>query len=249
MWLIVHHPFQRTDGGAGIPQDTKDRLFRTSVDVIRYSRTLESQKSTMKWGWLFRTYVQWHAVAYILSELCVRTLGPDVDETWQLMEVVFEEWGGTVSNHKKGMLWKPIRRLMAKARTARARALERAGRFPSDGTLGPGTLQSSSGLRIPIPGSDENSAFTPLPLLSSEEEAASSLFTTPSMADIQAQAAADNTGAFDPEVVTQWVLNDPTLLQDPDETMNWAGWDDMVKDFQMEVQQDQPVPFSIGSWW
>jgi hypothetical protein len=244
MWLIVHHPFQRTDGGAGIPQETKDRLFRTSVDVIRYSRTLESQKSTIKWGWLFRTYVQWHAVAYILSELCVRTLGPEIDETWKLMDVVFEEWGGTVSHHKKGMLWKPIRRLMTKARLARATALERAMAFPSDGTLGP--MKPSSGARIPLPGTDEYAPFVPIPLVQPEEDMGS--YSTPSLADLRAQNDLGR-GTFDPEAVNQWVLNDPTLLQDPEGSMNWAGWDEMVKDFQMEVQQDQPVPFSIGSWW
>ena len=244
MWLIVHHPFQRVDGGAGIPQDTKDRLFRTSVDVIRYSRTLESQQRTMKWGWLFRTYVQWHAVAYVLSELCVRTLGPEVDETWELMDVVFEEWGGTVSHHKKGMLWKPIRRLMAKARQARRAALEHSAKFPTNHAFGP--VQASTGPRMPLPGQSEYSAFTPLPLV--EPEDSPQAFTVSSVDTLQVQPIPP-AGSYGPEMVGQWVLNDPTLLQDSEENMNWAGWDDLVKDFQMEIQQDQPVPFSIGSWW
>jgi hypothetical protein len=137
MWLVVHHPLRRADGGTSIPQETKERLFLTSIDVIRYSRVLEMQQKTMKWGWLFRTYVQWHAVAFLLAELCVRTSGPGVDEGWRVLEGVFSEWGGQIALHKKGMLWKPLRRLLIKARAVRARELERRRRFPIDGTLGP----------------------------------------------------------------------------------------------------------------
>src|SRR4051812_49305435 len=66
-----------TDGttGATLPQETKDKLFITSLENIEYSMLLETEARTMKWGWLFRTYVQWHAIAFLLSELCVRTKG------------------------------------------------------------------------------------------------------------------------------------------------------------------------------
>lgn len=140
MWLIVHHPFQREDGGAGLPQETKDRLFLTSVEVIEFSRLLETETSTLKWGWLFRTYVQWHAVAFVLSQLCVRTSGPEVDKAWVAVESVFDEWGGVVSASKRGMLWKPLRKLMTRARAARMRELEKQCRFPLDGSLGPAGL-------------------------------------------------------------------------------------------------------------
>ena len=137
MWLVVHHPLQRSDAGAGLPQVTKDRLFTTSVEVIEFSRLLETEKATVKWGWLFRTYVQWHALAFVLSQLCLRTKGPQVDKAWVVIEGVFDDWGGTVSSNQRGMMWKPLRKLMARARAARQRALERRAQFPLDGSLGP----------------------------------------------------------------------------------------------------------------
>lgn len=137
MWLIVHHPFKREDGGAGLPQETKDRLFLTSIEVIEFSRLLETETTTLKWGWLFRTYVQWHAVAFVLSQLCVRTTGPDVGKAWAAVDSVFDDWGGVVSASKRGMLWKPLRKLMTRARAARDQELEKQRRFPLDGTLGP----------------------------------------------------------------------------------------------------------------
>ena len=68
MWLMVYHPFQRPGGRVVLPQETKDRLFITSIEIIEYSRLLETEAATSRWGWLLRTYVQWQAVAIILSE-------------------------------------------------------------------------------------------------------------------------------------------------------------------------------------
>lgn len=129
MWLVVYHPHQRKDGGASLPQDTKDRLFITSLENVEYSILLETEARTMKWGWLFRTYVQWHAIAFLLSELCVRTKGEAVERAWRALEATAGRWwfplNDTSPNRKgqQGTLWKPLRKLLAKARAARAREI------------------------------------------------------------------------------------------------------------------------------
>lgn len=133
MWLVVYHPHQRRDGGASLPQETKDKLFITSLENIEYSILLETEARTMKWGWLFRTYVQWHAIAFLLSELCVRTKGEAVERAWRALEATAGRWWYPLTNNversrRQGCLWKPLRKLMAKAKAARERemALERA---------------------------------------------------------------------------------------------------------------------------
>lgn len=134
MWLIVYHPHQRRDGGASLPPETRDKLFITSLENLEYSILLETEARTMKWGWLFRTYVQWHAIAFLLSELCVRTKGEAVDRAWRALEATAGRWWFPLNDSsayrkgKQGCLWKPLRKLMGKARAARERelALERA---------------------------------------------------------------------------------------------------------------------------
>ncbi|PSN65272.1 hypothetical protein BS50DRAFT_575317 [Corynespora cassiicola Philippines] len=142
MWLIVYHPHQRRDGGASLPQETKDKLFITSLENLEYSLLLETEARTMKWGWLFRTYVQWHAIAFLLSELCVRTKGEAVERAWRALEATASRWWFPLSDSsyrkgKQGCLWKPLRKLMAKARTARERelALERASQALKNGEV------------------------------------------------------------------------------------------------------------------
>jgi hypothetical protein len=83
----------------------------------------------MKWGWLFRTYVQWHAIAFLLSELCVRTRGEAVERAWRAVESSSSQWLLPLSDEdcprkgRQGRLWKPLRKLMHKARQARERAI------------------------------------------------------------------------------------------------------------------------------
>ena len=129
MWLIVYHPHQRKDGGASLPQETKDKLFITSLENVEYSILLETEARTMKWGWLFRTYVQWHAIAFLLSELCVRTKGEAVERAWRALEATAGRWWfplNDASPYRKGQqgtLWKPLRKLLAKAKAAREREI------------------------------------------------------------------------------------------------------------------------------
>jgi hypothetical protein len=122
MWLMVHHPrsFSLTSEGSNLSSEIRDRVFITSVEVIEFSHLLEKNQNTAKWGWLFRTYMQWQSVAFALSEICTRPPGPDVDRAWRAVESVYDE--KIMKNHKfrKGMLWKPLRHLMARARARRA---------------------------------------------------------------------------------------------------------------------------------
>lgn len=126
MWLMVYHPFQRQDGGATLSNETKDKLFITSLENMEYSLLLETEARTMKWGWLFRTYVQWHALAFMLSELCYRTTGDMVERAWAAVEKTRDgRWGIVITEDtNSGHLWRPLRKLYRKAKEARQRGLQ-----------------------------------------------------------------------------------------------------------------------------
>lgn len=211
MWLIVHHPLQRGDGGAGLPQGTQDRLFLTSIEVIEFSRLLQTEKSTMKWNWLFRTYVQWHAVAFVLSQLCKRTSGCMVEKAWVAIDNVFDEWAGTLDTSKKGMLWKPLRKLMARARLLRAEGLEKQSQFPLDGSLGP------SGDSSLMPTAPET-----LHLVNGN---ASQSSFSPSLGMTQPSNSNTNQNLASPEESMQWTNGNSSQYSSPYtlDTMQWMG--------------------------
>lgn len=124
MWLMVYHPFQRKDGGASLPTETKDKLFITSLENIEYSILLETEARTMKWGWLFKTYIQWHALAFILSELCHRTTGDLVERAWVAVEKTKDGRWNLADQNRTGHLWRPLKKLYRKAKEARAMGMQ-----------------------------------------------------------------------------------------------------------------------------
>lgn len=258
MWLIVHHPSLRDNGGAGLPQATKDRLFLTSVEVIEFSHLLETERLTQKWGWLFRTYVQWHAVAFVLSQLCIRASGPDVEKAWNAVESVFEDWGGVVSESKRGMLWKPLRKLMARARSVRAQELEKQSKFPLDGSLGPvinHALVTSTALKgVPVMNGSRNANLNQHPIANSSCYDNFSTFSPPVLipasgqnfqpvstfrhhanAGMQPLLPIDEMKPSDHTCdMNQWSYEETALPMSTGEGMIWAGFDDLVKDFRVE---------------
>ena len=244
MWLVVHHPLSRIDRGAGLSQEVKDRLFHTSVEVIEFSRLLETDKSTLKWGWLFRTYVQWHALAFVLSELCIRTTGPTVDKAWAVIENALADEETHISSSQRGMLWKPLRKLLVKAKAERSKGLQNQSRFPLDGSIGP----NYSSLGIP-----------PGPMSTMDGITDFVAFDTSSSIDgfpVMMTSQPMNVNGLDQQQYIQIdqmqsnaMIDPASFLSDPaifgpdrpimDENMNWTGWEDMMKDYQMDGTNGQ----------
>ncbi|OBT65017.1 hypothetical protein VE03_05273 [Pseudogymnoascus sp. 23342-1-I1] len=114
--------FRGPDSPDNLPQHIRDRLFIASIEINEYSRLLETGAATKKWGWLFHTYVHWHALVYILREICNRPRCPVTDRAWRAVDSSFSSWDDAVKHSrssKNGMLWVPLRKLMAKARRKR----------------------------------------------------------------------------------------------------------------------------------
>ena len=273
IWLVIHHPFRRGALGSKIAQETRDRTFLTSVDVIRYARLLETQQRTMKWGWLFKSYFQWHAIAFLLAELCVRTSGPTVEEAWGVVDEAWPDWDKT-SNAKKLALWKPVARLMNKARAVRNKELEKRSQFPADGSLGP-AYQSRQDNHADRPTSynppDMTSAATNGNESTSDQGEVYANGVSPTMQgsttdlgdmmDISAPSF-DQSNMLPAQPLTDMgqfthsidgingFLEDPIMNSDPflDANMNWTGWDESMA---MELQNEmtQPMNFNVDQLW
>ncbi|KAH8679721.1 fungal-specific transcription factor domain-containing protein [Tricladium varicosporioides] len=296
MSLILYHPLTQPGQPSTLNQDTRDRLLMASIEIIEYSKVLEEESSTKRWGWLFKTYIQWHAIAYILGELCVRESSTTVDRAWKAIDSVFGEWGKTVAHsksNKNGMLWNPMKKLMLKARRKRE---ENVAKASPEENLGPG--MPSNILRPPpvlyprtMPTNIPNISQTRnslLPQISDSREIINSNapldtavhldipMMSPQILGMGLPTPAQAQAHIQPQMQQQigqqqntWVMNDHTLLGDLDMNLdgdvNWEGWDDLVRDFQMETQagnvpgsgngnvqtelQRGPTLGGMGSWW
>jgi hypothetical protein len=290
MWLVVHHPLLRPDRGAGLPKQTLDRLFLTSLEVIEFSRLLETENATRKWGWLFATYQQWHAMAYLLSQLTIRTKGPEVERAWAVVDVVFQEWHTGDPTTKKGMLWKPLRKMMVRARAARNEEMKKRNRFPLDGSLGPAVVSPNTVMQtvgvMPGLSPDANPldytnmlpfVQSPTPTVymnGNTHQGLNGHNPTQQLLNPNDQRSLPTALTLDPayppqpnghtngDMVDQWLYDEAAYPQEQwvgDPNMAWAGWDDMVKDFQIQnpsgepqimgAMEGMPMVGGVTNWW
>ncbi|KAK2771776.1 hypothetical protein FQN53_004890 [Emmonsiellopsis sp. PD_33] len=101
-----------------LPRTLRDSLFLTSIDILQMSSIFNTNKSVNRWMWHCKSNFQWHAVAIVLSEICSRPPSPDCERAWEYVSLICQQWEMT-GGERKATLWRPVRRLMAKARYVR----------------------------------------------------------------------------------------------------------------------------------
>ncbi|KAL6922702.1 hypothetical protein FSST1_006728 [Fusarium sambucinum] len=143
--LAVHYPSkQKPENSSTMSKTTRDLLFSTSTEVLELSSFLLDNSRISKWTWHSKTHIQWHAAIFVLSEICTRPSSAICDRAWKCVSIVHNRWNVKESG-KRGNLWRPIKRLMAKARYVR----EMQQTDPTFCQLGPAALIPSDTTSIP----------------------------------------------------------------------------------------------------
>lgn len=120
MWLSIYHPPYHSITDI-VPAEVKRNLLLVSLEVIERSHRLEIGQRSQQWAWIFRSFVQWHAIAYILAGLCQLqhyVLGQDfVSRAWQRLDHIFQERNEhDGSNFREGKLWLALTKLFNRAK-------------------------------------------------------------------------------------------------------------------------------------
>ncbi|KAF4335196.1 bikaverin cluster-transcription factor [Fusarium beomiforme] len=110
--------FPSTPSTGQLDNKMRDELFQTSIKILEVSGMLLTSKEIIQFTWYSKTHIQWGAMAFVLSELCARPQSPQCDRAWDCVTTVYDGW--RVDENKQDetrlALWRPIKRLMAKAR-------------------------------------------------------------------------------------------------------------------------------------
>ena len=116
---MIYHPFDRAAPQV-LPEGMKARSLLSAIEVIEYANLLTSESWASKWAWTFRNQVQWHAMAYVLADLCRRPNRNDlVDRAWRTLDDAFRGLDGPLEKCTKGALWHSMKKLRARAETLR----------------------------------------------------------------------------------------------------------------------------------
>jgi Fungal specific transcription factor domain len=118
MECILLLPLHQAMSKPAILKEVSDQIFIKSIKIVELRRNLEVEM-TKQWHWYIRTIVQWHAVAYLLSELCVRDSDDNVTWAWNVLDSVFQDWTNFREQGAPGVLWLPMKKLIARARHKR----------------------------------------------------------------------------------------------------------------------------------
>ncbi|WXC55789.1 hypothetical protein SNK03_001728 [Fusarium graminearum] len=122
LWLNIQYPF---NGGPAPdrPRVSKETMLRTAISIIELRERMTKSQWEDRYAWWSDTYVQWHPLAVALAELCVQTEGELVEKAWVVVERTFPSSREHIADTAKGSLWRPIKKLLKKARAARTEAL------------------------------------------------------------------------------------------------------------------------------
>jgi hypothetical protein len=247
--LLIYQPLTHPARPNNLPQSTRDRLFIASIELMEYARTLQADPTAKRFNWLFKTYTQWHGIAYILTELAVRPPGPIVDRAWGAV-IIFRDAGVINSSSRTGMLWQPLRRLLA---TALRKREENKRLKPSALGLGMGSqyihpqrpsVSQNPNIIATSSATNPNYQVRPDPYAQSPE-----MFMQPQYPDMGPPYAPDHRAILMQEQQLVQMQHQPPFLVD-DAAMqglgmsnlnmadmaeeNWDGWNQLVRGYSTE---------------
>ncbi|KAF5496796.1 Transcription factor vrtR1 [Colletotrichum siamense] len=95
----------------------RNELFLCSLECIEASYRLQHDRRSEKWAWFFKSYNQWHALAFVLHELRERRAGSSAGNAWRAVErVMASRWETPCENYRGGHQWNTILRMWEAAR-------------------------------------------------------------------------------------------------------------------------------------
>lgn len=232
MRLRAHHPRHRSDGGARMPQNEKDMLFSESLKILELDNLNHSTQIAQRFLWHTKSYFQWHALIYVLGELCFRTAGDEAERAWQQIAGVYK-YHPELLTHKKNALNSAIANLTIKAWGARESELERQPRRPK--TRPPSFMSSLYSQR-------ETRIFLPAPNLPLSEP----MIPTsdgPQAGERQFREVQEKDASMDD--ATSSGVGKPNPSDSTFEEyspVDWAEWDSLLQDFELHPVDATDLP-------
>lgn len=122
LWLNIQYPFTSRPIVTR-PSVSRDTMLRTALSVMNLSERMANHEWEDRFKWWTDTYVQWHPLAVALAELCVQPEGELADRAWTVIDRAFPASREKIADTASGPLWRPIKKLLKKAKAAKAEAM------------------------------------------------------------------------------------------------------------------------------
>ena len=138
--LLAFLPALFSSPNAEVSTEIRNKLLVAAIEIAELNHGLNTHPDCQLWRWVYQTQQHWHAVVFLLIEMCRRPWSAMVERAWLALQSPWLLPARAVS-YKNPTIWVPLKKLMATAKSNRdneldrlrsdpeaARALERADR-------------------------------------------------------------------------------------------------------------------------
>ena len=229
LWLVIYRPLQRHPAGPTSVKVPPGRILHLSVEVMEKSLQVSIDTCARPFRWISIIWVQWHALAVMIAELCVQTEGPTVERAWSIVNTVFEETALHVADSNKGRLWRPIKKMMNKAQAVRRKHLEDLAAIPQ----APLPTETAPKSAIPVASWPPFQSFNSnmMPMDTEVQIDPSGLITQPVQQNTPSNAPISTIINWDQGLTNTGPLDQMVYNNDLNQ-MAWANWETFIDDFQ-----------------
>lgn len=116
MCLLVYQPMLFPGSDYELTADIRERIYIASIEIIQYNHWLNTDARCKQYRWLFRTYTNWHAIAYILVETCRRPWSPLVERGWEAVNGYDKDLAENIKRADHAAVFLPLRKLFTRAK-------------------------------------------------------------------------------------------------------------------------------------
>ena len=125
MCLIIYQPILFPGSDVELSEEIRQRIYVAALEVIEYNHKLNTEQRCKQYRWLFGTYTNWHAIAYILLETCRRPWNSLVERGWDAVHAYEREPLEAARNTEHTAVFLPLRKLFMRARKHRIQEVAR----------------------------------------------------------------------------------------------------------------------------
>ncbi|PTB66025.1 hypothetical protein BBK36DRAFT_1160141 [Trichoderma citrinoviride] len=116
MCLIIYQPMLFPGTDTALTAEVRERIYIASIEIVEYNHKLNLDPRGKQYRWLFRTYTNWHAIAYILVETCRRPWSALVQRGWEAVVGYDKDLAENMKRADHASVFLPLRKLFIRAK-------------------------------------------------------------------------------------------------------------------------------------
>ncbi|KAM0459804.1 hypothetical protein ACHAO4_001928 [Trichoderma viride] len=116
MCLIIYQPMLFPGSDHELTAEIRERIYIAAIEIIEYNYKLNTDPRCKQFRWLFRTYTNWSAIAYILVETCRRPWTPLVQRGWEAVNGYDKDLAENAKRADHAVVFLPLRKLFIRAK-------------------------------------------------------------------------------------------------------------------------------------